>query len=100
MTPSAQNPADQSNLLGAFPSAAMNVGLSLLSRRASAMADFWRSVAEVRQPAELMVVQASYLTHMLEDYGEAFSETAHQINRAPEAAPQADASAQGAQAAA
>jgi hypothetical protein len=61
------------------PAAAMNVGLSLLSRRTSAIADYWRSFAEIRQPSELMAVQLNYWTQLVDDYQEAISEGMSQL---------------------
>lgn len=68
------------SFLADMPAATMNVGLALMSRRSNAIADFWRTLAEVRQPTELMAVQLNYLTHMVDDYQEAFSEGLSQLS--------------------
>ena len=56
------------------PATTVNVGLALVSRRSAALADFWRSCAEVRQPTELVALQFNYWTQMMEDYQEALQE--------------------------
>ena len=53
------------------PAATMSAGLTLLSRRSNALAEFWRSCAEVRQPTELMALQLNYWTQLVDDYQEA-----------------------------
>lgn len=68
-----------------MPVATMQVGLALMSRRSSALADFWRSCAEVRQPAELMAVQLNYWTQLVDDYQEALNEGLSQISATPAA---------------
>jgi hypothetical protein len=62
-----------------MPNATMNAGLALLSRRTTALADFWRSCAEVRQPTELMAVQLNYWTQLVDDYQELLSQSLSQI---------------------
>ena len=62
------------------PAATMNASLALLNRRTSALADFWRSCAEVRQPTELMAVQLNYWTQLVDDYQEALSQGLSQIS--------------------
>jgi hypothetical protein len=57
------------------PTAAMNASLTLLSRRSSALADFWRSCAEVRQPTEFMALQLNYWTQLVDDYQDALVQT-------------------------
>ena len=57
------------------PAAAMNASLTLLSRRSSALADFWRSCAEVRQPTEFMALQLNYWTQLVDDYQDALVQT-------------------------
>jgi hypothetical protein len=70
-----------------MPVATVNVGLALVTRRSSALADFWRSCAEVREPTELMAVQMSYWTQLVDDYQEALNEGISQISAAPTAEP-------------
>lgn len=65
------------------PVATVNVGLALMNRRSSAIADFWRSCAEIRQPTELMAVQMHYWTQLVDDYQEALNESISQITPAP-----------------
>jgi len=72
-----------------MPVASMNASLALMSRRTNALADFWRSCAEVRQPAELMAVQLNYWTQLVDDYQEAFTESLNQLSSASEAAAKA-----------
>lgn len=76
-----------------MPVATVNVGLALVTRRSSALADFWRSCAEVREPTEMMAVQMSYWTQLVDDYQEALNEGISQIGSPPasEPAPAPDA---------
>lgn len=68
------------------PAATMTASLALLSRRSSALAEFWRNCAEVRQPAELMAVQLNYWTRLVDDYQEAMAESFSQIASATDEA--------------
>lgn len=68
------------------PTAAMSVGFHFLTRRSTAIADYWRSLAEVRQPTELMAVQLNYWTQLVDDYQEALSESITQLSTAEEEA--------------
>lgn len=68
-----------------MPVATVNVGLALMIRRSSALADFWRHVAEIREPTDLMAVQLNYLTQLVDDCQEAIHEGLAQIS-APSAA--------------
>ena len=73
-----------------MPATTLNVGLALMTRRSSAVADFWRSCVEVRQPGELMAVQLNYWIQLVDDYQEALNEGVSQISTgssAAEAAP-------------
>ena len=73
-----------------MPAATMTASLALLTRRSSALADFWRSCAEVRQPTELMAVQLNYWTQLVDDYQEAMAQGFSQLsNAAPESRPAA-----------
>lgn len=74
------------SFLADMPVATMNAGMALMSRRTNAIADFWRSCAEVRQPAELMAVQLSYWTQLVDDYQEAISEGMTQLSADAETA--------------
>lgn len=56
------------------PAASVNVGLALISRRSDAIADFWRSYSEVREPSDLVAVQLHYWTQLVDDYQDAFAE--------------------------
>jgi hypothetical protein len=66
------------------PVTTVNVGLALVSRRSSAIADFWRSCVEVRQPTDLVALQFSYWSQMMDDYQEALQEGFSQLT--PESA--------------
>ena len=66
-----------------MPAATVNVGLALMSRRTNAIADLWRTCAEIRQPTELMAVQLNYWTQLVDDYQEAFNEGLSQMSAAP-----------------
>jgi len=66
-----------------MPVATVNVGLALMNRRSSAIADFWRSCAEIREPTELVAVQMHYWTQLVDDYQEALNEGISQIAPAP-----------------
>lgn len=81
------------SFLADMPVATMNASFALMSRRSNAVADFWRSCAEVRQPAELMAVQLNYWTQLVDDYQEAFTESMNQLSSASEAAAQAPSEA-------
>ncbi|CAN7280858.1 hypothetical protein LJR219_001318 [Phenylobacterium sp. LjRoot219] len=72
-----------------MPVASVNVGMELMGRRANAIADFWRSCAEIRQPAELMAVQLNFWTQLVDDYQECFTESMAQLSSASETATQA-----------
>lgn len=72
-----------------LPAAGMSVGLALMQRRSSALADFWRSFAEVRQPTDLMAMQLNYWTQLVDDYQEALSEGLSQFNDAAGRLPRA-----------
>jgi len=74
------------SFLADMPVATVNASFALMSRRSNAIADFWRSCAEVRQPAELMAVQLNYWTQLVDDYQEAFAESMNQLSSASEAA--------------
>lgn len=67
------------SFLADIPTASLNVGMALMSRRTNAVAEFWRSFAEVRQPTELMAVQLGFWRQMFEDYREALSEGMSQL---------------------
>ena len=92
--PSTLLPIPRSFLADA-PTATVNVGLALMSRRSNAIADFWRSCAEIREPTDLMAVQLNYWSHLVDDYQEAISAGLSQIAPpaagAPEASPVASA---------
>lgn len=75
--------------LNEAPSATFNVGLALISRRSTALADFWRSCAEVRLPTELVALQLNYWTQMVDDYQEALNEGLSQLTSEPAAAAKA-----------
>jgi hypothetical protein len=81
--------AEPRSFLADMPVASMNASMELMSRRSNAIADFWRSCAEVRQPAELMAVQLNFWTQLVDDYQEAFTESMAQLSSASEAAAQA-----------
>jgi hypothetical protein len=66
-----------------MPATSMQVGLSLMTRRSNALADFWRSCAEVREPADLMAVQLNFWTQLVDDYQEALNESLSQISATP-----------------
>ena len=71
-----------------MPVATVNVGLALMNRRSSAIADFWRSCAEIREPTELVAVQMHYWTQLVDDYQEALNEGISQIAPTPAAGPE------------
>jgi hypothetical protein len=66
------------------PAAAMNASLTLMSRRSTALADYWRSCVEVRQPTEFMALQLNYWTQLVDDYQEAFAQSMSSMGAAPE----------------
>ena len=74
MADAAKIPPIPRSFLQDVPAATVNVGLALVSRRSSAIADFWRSCAEVREPTELMALQLNYWTQLMDDYQEAVRE--------------------------
>jgi hypothetical protein len=65
-----------SRFLTETPAAFMSAGMTLISRRTSAVADFWRSWSKVREPADLMAVQLNFWTRLAEDYQAALAEGA------------------------
>jgi hypothetical protein len=69
-----------------IPAATAQASLSLMSKRGEALAELLRSLTEVRQPGELLAVQAEYWSHLLEDYQDAFREGLSQLT-APVPAP-------------
>lgn len=75
-----------------MPVASVNVGLALMNRRSSAIADFWRSCAEIREPSELVAAQMNYWTQLVDDYQEALNEGISQIAPASAAGPEASPS--------
>ncbi len=79
MTETVKPAAQPRSFIADAPAASMSVGLHLFSRRSAAIADFWRSCAEVREPTDLMAVQFNYWTQLMEDYQEALSEGMAQI---------------------
>jgi hypothetical protein len=70
-----------------MPVATANASLALMNRRTSAIADFWRSCAEIRQPTELVAVQLSYWTQLVDDYQGAFNESLSQLTNATQPPP-------------
>ena len=78
------------SFLAEAPIATVTAGLALMSRRSSALAEFWRSCAEVREPSDLMAVQLNYWTQLVDDYQEAISETLSPLGASAAGAPQAD----------
>jgi hypothetical protein len=71
-----------------MPMVTANAGLALMNRRTNAIADFWRSCAEIRQPTELVAVQLSYWTQLVDDYQGALNESLSQIATAAQAPPE------------
>lgn len=49
--------------------------VGLMCRRSQAAADYIRALPSVRQPSDLVALQMSYWTHLLEDYSSAMSES-------------------------
>ena len=74
MADAAKIPPIPRSFLHDVPATTVNVGLALMNRRTSAIADFWRSCAEVREPTELMALQLNYWTQLFDDYQEAVRE--------------------------
>jgi hypothetical protein len=70
-----------------MPKVTVSIGLGLATRRSNAIADFWRSYAEVRQPTELMAVQLSFWRQLVDDYQEAVAEGMSELSSAPAKAP-------------
>jgi hypothetical protein len=73
------------SFLADMPKVTVNIGLGLMTRRSSAIADFWRIYTEVRQPTELMAVQLSFWKQLVDDYQEAVEEGMSQLSSAPAA---------------
>jgi hypothetical protein len=63
------------NMFAEAPMAAMNAGMTFLSRRTTANADFWRSFAAMRDPSDLMALQLNYWTQLVDDCQEALAES-------------------------
>lgn len=63
--------------------AAMSAGLALAGRRSHAVADYWRTVAQVRDPGELLALQLSYWSQLMDDYAAAFGESVAPLGGPP-----------------
>jgi hypothetical protein len=57
------------------PLAGLEAATGLVSRRGRAIADLWRAAAAARQPTELLGLQLGYWTQLLDDYGQALTES-------------------------
>ena len=79
MAETMQQPTVVRTFLTDMPAVTAKASLTLLSKRSAAVTDFWRSVAEIRQPTELMAVQLGYWTQLVDDYQEAFTEGCSEI---------------------
>lgn len=55
------------------PLAGLNAGMSLMAMRSRAIADYWKSLAAAREPADFLTLQLGYLTKMADDYAAAFA---------------------------
>lgn len=68
-------------------SAAVRSGFELAGRRAQALQDYWNAAAQIREPKDVVTLQAAYWRRMLDDYGAVLRETL----RPPETAASAAA---------
>jgi hypothetical protein len=73
------------SFLADAPVMAVNAGLTLLSRRSSALADYWRCCAQAAEPSDLIGVQMQYWTQLVDDYQDAFAQSVSQLSAAAEA---------------
>jgi hypothetical protein len=73
--------------------AELTAGMALMGRRSRAVADYWRTVTAVRAPGELLSLQLSYWSQMVDDYAAAFRASVAPIAGPPpgDAAPIPDA---------
>jgi hypothetical protein len=62
-----------------MPAVTTTAALTLVERRAAALADTCRSVLEVRQPTELLAVQMNYWSQLLDDYQDAYAQGLAQL---------------------
>jgi hypothetical protein len=69
-----------------LPAAVARSSFDLMARRSAAVAECWRSLAEVREPNEFIAVEMNYLNRMLDDYQKAISSMVSQMS-APAPAP-------------
>jgi hypothetical protein len=61
-------------LMADLSTAGASAGRALMDRRGKAIANYWRAVAQVHEPAELFAVQLDYWNQLADDYSRAFSE--------------------------
>lgn len=55
-------------------STSLSSGMHLLSKRSVAVADYLEAVTHVRQPGDLISLQAGYINRLMDDYASAASE--------------------------
>ncbi|HEY8572669.1 hypothetical protein [Phenylobacterium sp.] len=79
------------SVLPEVATAAVGVGLGLIERRGRAIADYWRALGGVRDPAELMALNLGYCTQLMDDYTAACAEGLKPVSEAPAEPAQANA---------
>jgi hypothetical protein len=57
-------------------SSSLTTGITLLSRRSAALADYFAQMAQARHPGDLVSLQVSYLARLMDDYVNVASDTA------------------------
>jgi len=62
-----------------LPAATAKASMALMNKRSTALADYWRSLAGVRQPDQLLELQMDYWTQLVDDYQEAFTQGMSQL---------------------
>jgi len=84
ISPAGEAPAQ---FLSEFQVHAFQSAFGLATRRSQAMTDYLRSLASVRQPNDLVALQMSFWSQMLDDYSSAMSESLAPLAGAEVAAP-------------
>jgi hypothetical protein len=62
-------------LVAKVPIAGLNAATALADRRGQAIAEYWRGASAAREPSDLLGVQLVYWSRMLDDYGQALTDS-------------------------
>ena len=76
------------SMLADWSTSGLGAGMALMNQRSRALADYWKAVAEAREPAAIVAAQLDYWSRMVEDYAAAASEaTAALAEASPQTPP-------------